>query len=206
MGWFPWFVQLSGVRGLVIGGGGVALRRVRSLLPYGPELTVVSPAFREELRAIPGLRLVERPWEAGDITEEYAFVVAASDSGQVNKRAALRCRELGIPVNVADDLQACTFLFPALVRRGALTAGISTGGASPAAAAYVRQALEDALPPELEEILDYLQARRAAWREAVPSPQGRRALHRALFAACMERGRPLTPEEERPILKMYQNM
>ena len=55
MAYFPFFVDLSGSRGLIVGGGAVALRKVQKLLPYGPELTVVAPELRREFEELEGL-------------------------------------------------------------------------------------------------------------------------------------------------------
>ena len=53
MAYFPFFVDLSGQRGLIVGGGTVALRKAEKLLPYGPELTVVAPEPIQALTALP---------------------------------------------------------------------------------------------------------------------------------------------------------
>ena len=60
----------------------------------------------------------------------HGFVIAATDDREVNRGIAALCRERGIPVNAVDDKEQCTFLFPALVKRGDLTVGVSTAGAS----------------------------------------------------------------------------
>ena len=69
------------------------------------------------------------------------MVIAATDDRETNHTVAALCREKNIPENVADDPAACTFLFPALVQQGEFSAGISTGGASPTAAAYFKDRL-----------------------------------------------------------------
>lgn len=133
MGYFPFFVQLQHVPGLIVGGGTVALRKAEKLLPYGPKLTVVAPDICPELAALPSLTLVRRPFRGEDVGR-MAFVIAASGDRALNHRVARLCREKGIPVNVVDDKEACSFLFPALVKRGELSVGISSAIAIPAAA------------------------------------------------------------------------
>lgn len=44
------FVDLEGRHALVVGGGKIAARRIRTLLEFGCEITVVSPEVCEELR------------------------------------------------------------------------------------------------------------------------------------------------------------
>ena len=67
MACFPFFVDLKGVPGLVIGGGRVALGKVERLLPFGPRLTVTAPAILPELEAVPGLTLRRRPFREEDL-------------------------------------------------------------------------------------------------------------------------------------------
>ena len=67
MAYFPFFVDLEGKRGLVVGGGTVALRKVEKLLPYGPRLTVVALEFRPEFRELQGVELLRRPFEQTDL-------------------------------------------------------------------------------------------------------------------------------------------
>ena len=138
MAYFPMFVELEGRPCLIVGGGAVALRKARKLLPYGPCLTVVAQSFVPELEALEGAALCRRAFRPRDV-EGQALVVAATGDGALNREIAALCRARRIPVNAVDDKDNCTFLFPALVRRGPLSIGISTGGASPTAAVYVKE-------------------------------------------------------------------
>ena len=95
-----------------------------------------------------------------------------------------------------------SYLFPAVVRRGRLSVGISTGGASPAAAAYVRRTLEGQLPASLEPILDWLEDQREVGKDALPPSQRRRWFSR-LLSAALEAGRPLTSWETESLLRQF---
>ena len=196
MAYFPMFVELEGRPCLIVGGGAVALRKARRLLPYGPCLTVVAQSFVPELEALEGAVLCSRAFRPRDV-EGQALVVAATGDGALNREIAALCRARRIPVNAVDDKDNCTFLFPALVRRGPLSIGISTGGASPTAAVYVKEKIEAALPggDGWNGILEYLSARRAPVRASVPDETSRARLFAALFDACMEKGRPLEQAE-----------
>ncbi|WP_298024136.1 bifunctional precorrin-2 dehydrogenase/sirohydrochlorin ferrochelatase [uncultured Dysosmobacter sp.] len=190
MGYFPFFVELSEKQGLIVGGGTVALRKVQKLLPYGPRLAVAAPELHGELRTICGLELRERPFVPEDL-EGCDFVIAATDDHALNHRIAALCRERGILVNVADCKEDCTFLFPALVKRGDLSVGISTSGAGPTAAIYFKERIADLLPERLEEILAYLEAARETVKDQIPEESRRRQLLRELFDECMRAGGPL---------------
>lgn len=204
MAYFPLFVELEGRPCLIVGGGRVALRKAQGLLPYGARVTAVAPAFAPEWEALSGanVTLARRAFSPRDV-EGQTLVIAATDDAAQNGAVAARCADARIPVNVVDDPARCTFLFPALVRRGALSVGISTGGASPTAAARARERVAAALPEDepWEPILDFLAARRAAVKARVPDGAARAKIFAALFDACMARGRPLTDEEFQRVLR-----
>lgn len=202
MAYFPFFVDLDGKRGLIVGGGTVALRKVEKLLPYGPRLTVVAAEVRDQFFGIPGVTILRTPFTE-ELLEEADFVIAATDDKGLNHRVAHLCRERNIPVNVVDDREACTFLFPALVKRGDLSVGISTGGTSPTAAIYLKNRIRDLLPQGFERILAFLDTVREEVRETVPVETERSQFFARLFEACMEKGEPLSPEELRTMLDNF---
>lgn len=193
MAYFPFFVDLEGRRGLIIGGGRVALRKVEKLLSYGPALTVVAPEPVPELAALP-VELVRRAFQTEDL-DRADFVIAATDDQGENHRISALCQERKLPVNVVDDKAACSFLFPALVRRGNLSVGISTGGSSPTAAVWLKEQIEGLLPEQTEEILTWLEEQRPVLKKRLPDQRERAACFARLFAACLALGRPLTEEE-----------
>lgn len=200
MAWFPIFTELSGREGLIVGGGTVALRKIEKLLPFGPKLTVVAPEIQSRIREIPGLKLQERPFAPEDVLGGLAFVIAATDKGDENHAIAALCRERNIPVNVVDDPKACTFLFPALVRRGKLTVGISTAGASPTAAVRLKEQIGDLLPEEYDKILDFLEEKRPEVKRCVPEENHAKTMKR-LCDECLKQNGPLTEETFNRILK-----
>ena len=193
MGYFPFFVDITGQEGLIVGGGQVALRKVQKLLPFQPNLTVAAPEILPEIAQLPAVTALYQPF-APALLEGKAFVIAATNDAALNRSIAAACQARKILVNVADDRDACTFLFPALVQQGPLTVGISTGGASPHGAVYVKQRLVDLLPENFGEILEQLAALRPLVQARIS--QARRSdFFAVLFSACMEHRRPLTEDE-----------
>lgn len=197
MSYFPFFMEMEGRPGLIVGGGVVACRKVEKLLPYGPRLTVVAPEIAPEIAAVNGLTLLRRPFRPEDL-EGMAFVISAAPP--VNRQVAELCHERHLPVNVVDDRELCSFLFPALVKRGSLSVGISTGGASPTAAIYLKEQIAALLPKNFEELLAFLDSLRPALKAEIPEEARRSKAFSRLFRSCMAAERPLTSQEVRTIL------
>lgn len=193
MAYFPFFMDVSKGDGLIVGGGTVALRKIEKLLPYAPRLTVCAPSPLPEIEAIPELVLLRRPF-APSMVEGKLFVISATDDTRLNSEISALCRARNIPVNAVDDRENCTFLFPALVKRGSLSVGISTGGASPIAAVYWKNRIAELVPEDAGALPDYLGGLRETVKAAVPDEKKRAAVFAALFDRCAEEGWPL-PEE-----------
>lgn len=195
MAYFPFFVELEGRSGLIIGGGRTALGKVRRLLDYGPRLTVVSPDILPELEILPDVTVLRKTFDAGDLDENPAFAIAATNLPQVNREVAALCRERHIPVNVVDTPEECSFLFPSLIRNGPLSIGISTSGTSPNAAIFLKNTISEALPGFIGEILAWLGESREQIQSRVTSEKLRKAVFRHLFEESLCLGRPMTQEE-----------
>lgn len=208
MGHFPFFMEIAGKKGVIVGGGKVAARKVEKLLPFGPALTVVAPRIEAEIRmqekllrqdAAASLFLEERAFRMEDLTGAD-FVIAATDDEELNGRIAAHCEAAHIPVNVVDDREKCTFFFPALVKKGALTVGISTDGQSPLAAAWARREISEALPEWLGDVIDLMGQIRPAVMEQAPDESARKEILERLFLYCMEKEGKVTAEEVLGIL------
>ncbi len=167
MGYLPIFLEVSGRCCVVIGGGEIAERKARSLLEAGADVTVVSPALTAGLTALAvrgAIRHFARVYEPGDL--EGAFLAfEASGDPDAERAAVSEARRCGVLINVADVPQLCSFIAPAVIKRGALQITVSTGGTSPALARNIREELEGRFGAEYESILDLLAAARR-WLQA----------------------------------------
>ena len=199
MGYFPFFVDLSDREGLIVGGGAIALRKIEKLLPYGPRLTVAAPLFQSEIEAIKDISLLKTPFSEDMLDGKY-FVLAATDDKELNHRIWELCKAKNILVNVVDDKEVCTFLFPSLVKKGKLTVGISTEGASPSAAIYIKEHLNQWIPQFFDEILDFLEKSRPQVRKGISEEKERAKFLVALFRQCMKEERALTDKEFKDLL------
>ncbi len=162
MAYIPIFLDVTGRECVVVGGGEVAARKVESLVEAGARVTVVSPRLSPALAAIVAngsVTHIARDYQPGDM-RGCVVGYAATDDPKLHREVVAEGRALGIPVNIVDVPELCTFIAPAVVKRGDLQIAISTGGASPAFAARLRRNLEDQFGTEYALTLEVLRAAR----------------------------------------------
>ena len=155
MGYYPIVMDLTGQKCLVVGGGEVALRKAQSLTEAGARVTVIAPEIFPAIEALENVRVEKRPWQQGD-TFGHALVIAATDDAALNAAVSDEARGKGIPVNVVDDPELCSFIVPACVRRGDLLIAITTSGKSPALSKRIRAELEKTYGLEYTEFVELL--------------------------------------------------
>lgn len=188
MKYYPLFMDLSGRKCLVVGAGAVAARKARSLLECGARVTVVGEQPVAAFRALErrGVVVVRRSFRARDVGRQ-ALVIAATDDRAVNAAVAAAARRRDIPVNAVDDPPNCTFIVPAVVRRGDLTVAVSTGGKSPAAARLVKEKIASLLGKEYAGLVCLLGSYRGRMKDQVPGQECRaRAWKRMLDGGVLE--------------------
>ena len=167
---YPVNLAVQGRPCLVVGGGPVARRKAEGLLACGAAVTVVAPDVDEELAALP-VTVERRPYRAGDASR-YRLVIAATDDGTANAAVAADAEAAGVWVNAADDIERSSFTLPSVGRRGPIVVAVSTGGESPAFAAWLRRRIEAELGGEYEVLLRLLSEARDTIRAAGRSTEG----------------------------------
>lgn len=148
MDFLPIFMNVKGENCLVIGGGKIASRKVFMLLRAGATVSVVSPELCQDLtiRKNDGeINHIERPFEDNDL-QNCKIVIAATDNAAVNSHVSELAKSKGIPVNVVDAPELCSFIVPSIIDRNPVQIAISTGGASPVLARLLRSRLETFIP------------------------------------------------------------
>lgn len=133
---YPVFLDLQGVSVLLVGGGTIATRKAAGLAEAGAVITVVAPEINAELRTL-AASVEQRAYRNGE-AGNFQLVLTATDDATVNAQVSSDAKAAGVWVNSADDPQNCSFILPAVARRGLVTMAISTGGASPALASRLR--------------------------------------------------------------------
>lgn len=156
---FPVNLNLVGRPVLVVGGGRIAHRKVQQLLAAGGNVTVIAPDVIDELAGLP-VTIERRRYEPGD-AGAFRLVITATGDTAVDQLIYDECEEVGVWVNSADDPDRCAFTLPATLRRGSLMITVSTGGASPALASWMRSHLEMAITEEYADVVSRLALERA---------------------------------------------
>lgn len=182
--YYPVCLDLTGRVCVVVGGGRVATRKVRSLLACGAKVIVVSPSLTPRLAKLAAEgRIDYRPQPFRSTALEGAWlVVAATDDRRVNAAVAAAGRRRGLLVNVVDAPASGNFIVPAVVRRGPLVISVCTGGASPLLAKYLRRELAARYGPEYAAVLRRLVRLRRRLQKRIKSARQRQAVLRRLLA------------------------
>jgi uroporphyrin-III C-methyltransferase/precorrin-2 dehydrogenase/sirohydrochlorin ferrochelatase len=141
---YPVMLAVHKQRCLLVGGGGVALRKLDGLLAHGARVTVVAPEpipAVEHLAETGRIVLERRPYADGEAAD-HSLVIAATDDREVNRRVYADAERAGVWVNVVDDPPLCTFHLPARVQRGTLQLAIASEGVAPFAVRRLRKLFE----------------------------------------------------------------
>lgn len=148
MDFLPIFMNVNGENCLVIGGGKIASRKVFMLIRAGAAVTVVSPELCQELtvrKESNEITHIARDFEDQDLGASK-IVIAATNDKVVNSHISVLAKSKGIPVNVVDAPELCSFIVPSIIDRNPVQIAISTGGASPVLARLLRSRLETFIP------------------------------------------------------------
>lgn len=160
---FPVFVKLEELDTLLVGGGNVGLEKLQALLKSSPRarITVVATSISDAIKTIaqrnPTVVLIERPFTAGDLDNKDLVMLATDDPG-LHAQIRELARERRLLINVADTPALCDFYLGSVVTKGNLKIGISTNGKSPTIAKRIREYLEEAIPDDIDELLNKMQS------------------------------------------------
>lgn len=145
--YFPLFVDLENKPVVVVGGGKIATRRVKTLLKFTRQIHVIAPECTPELAELGELgqiRLSRRYCRREDLAYAYMVLSATSDR-KVDDDIYRICKEEGIYVNIASDKEKCDFHFPGVITQDEMTIGINASGLDHHKARLVREAIEKCL-------------------------------------------------------------
>jgi uroporphyrin-III C-methyltransferase / precorrin-2 dehydrogenase / sirohydrochlorin ferrochelatase len=176
MDYLPVFLRLEGKPVVVVGGGEVAARKVQWLLRAGARVRLIAPQVNAALaQRAAAAELAHRAGEfaTADLRGAVAVVAATADRG-VNAAVSAAAQLLGIPVNVVDDPELSSFIFPAIIDRSPLIVAVSSAGHAPVLARGVREQIEALLPARLGALARFMGRHRKGVQRALAAG-GRRA-------------------------------
>lgn len=159
MPFFPAFIDLKDKKVLIVGGGKVATRKVKSILNFTKNVKIVSPKITAELKSLienENLKWVKRKFKNTDL-KGIDLVIVAVDDLKLQKRIFKICEKRKILCNSVDSIEYCNFIFPSLIIKGDLVIGISTSGKVPALSRALREKIEKCIPENVDKILEKLE-------------------------------------------------
>lgn len=169
---------------VVVGAGVVAARKVHRLLECGALVSVISPTITPGIKRLAAKKKISfknKAVELKDLSGAY-LVIAATQDRKINSLVSAYCRKKGILINAVDYPKECTFILPAVVRRGSLTISISTDGISPALAKKIRKDLEKEFGVEYAKLLRILKEIRPQAIKRIKGGRARKDFFQKLFA------------------------
>jgi len=162
MAYFPAFLKLDNKKILIVGGGNIAYEKLDHLLDFTKDIHVIAEEYSDEmLQRIKNenLEYEKRIYKEGDINE-FAIVIVAVDSIELQAEIFQESKKYNCLCNAVDSVDYCDFIFPSYIKKGDLTIAVSTSGASPAMAKYLRQYLQKMIPNTISEFLQEMKALR----------------------------------------------
>lgn len=158
---FPVFLKLEKLNTLIVGGGNVALEKLRAVISNSPDanIEVVAKEFNAEAKEFLEeyeISHAQKAFDAGDLDDIDLVIVSVNDRS-VSAEIQKICAERNILVNVADTPDICDFYLSSVVQKGNLKLAISTNGKSPTIAKRIKEVLNDAFPYEIDDVLNNME-------------------------------------------------
>ena len=183
MRYYPINLDIHDRNCLVVGGGGVGTRKVKTLLDCGARVTLVSPKVSPQLRDLAAsgdIILKVRSYQSDDLSNMF-LVIGATDDEKLNKQISSDADRLNTLCNIADRPEVCNFILPSIVHRDDLVITISTSGQSPAMAKKLRKSLENQFGKEYGTLLRLMGAIRKKLLQQAHEPEAHKPLFEQLI-------------------------
>lgn len=183
MGYFPFYIDIENKKCIIVGGGKIALQKLRKIILFNPDITVIAPNICDEIKKI-GVKTECRKFIDKDIKNAF-MVISATDDEKLNAHIFELCRAENILVNTVDDKEKCGFIFPSIIKKEDVTIGITTSAKSPLYAKYLRQQIEDVLDGINPKIIDILSKYRPIIKAKINSECLRKRANEKILDLCI---------------------
>lgn len=183
MDYLPLFHNLRGRPCLLVGGGQIALRKLRLLVDAGAVVTVLAPDICQDIQQLSknaNIQLLKSEYAAKHLSNKV-LVIAATNDASTNAGVSEDARRQNVPVNVVDDPAHSTVIFPSIVDRSPIQIAISSGGHAPVLARLLRSKLEGELPHGLGALGNLAMRYRQAVKDKLSSGTARKAFWERVF-------------------------
>ena len=189
MKYFPVYLDLENQPVLMVGDGESALQKIRLLIKTTAKIFLIGETVHPEIKSLMSRSRVT--WLRRDFREDdvlgKALVYAATDDQVLNQKVAAAARKHGVPVNVVDVPELCSFITPAIVDRSPVIIAIGTEGAAPILAREIKAKLEALLPKNYGALARYAQSLRDRIAAEVQDGSFRRKIWEKLLAGRFRR-------------------
>ncbi len=183
MDYFPVFVKLKDQECLVVGAGEIAARKIELLARANANITVLAEQFSPQVKSLQDayqLTFIQKRFATVDLSH-YRLVVSATNDKETNILVAKAANEQNVLVNVVDDPELCSFIFPAIIDRSPIIAAVSSGGAAPVLARLLRAKIETIIPPAYGHLAKLAEKFRADVKAHIKVPAQRRIFWENVF-------------------------
>ncbi|PTI42003.1 NAD(P)-binding protein [Staphylococcus casei] len=157
MPFMPLMIDISKKHIVVVGGGRVAERRIKTLMTYSKDIHVISPTVTEQLQQLieySDIKWSEKTFEVKDV--EYADLIVVATNDDATNQRVLQSKPSHAMINMASEAMAGDVIFPSIFQRGRLTISISTNGASPGLTAQLLEEFNQRFDLDYETYVDFL--------------------------------------------------
>lgn len=165
MSYLPLFIETTGKKCLIVGGGKVASRKLIPILKAKMKVTLISPEVIEEIELNfhknKNLKIIKRKFKPEDIEDQF-LIIAATNEKTTNQKIAKLSKDNNILVNMTEDSLSGNTLIPSVVDRDPIKIAVSSGAASPILTRLVKTRLETVIPYSFSKLADIMMEYRDA--------------------------------------------
>lgn len=164
MAYFPAYIQFENKKILIVGGGKIAYEKLKRLLDFSQNITIIADGYYKKTALLAdkyNLNILKRTYQDDDI-KNCDIVVVAVDDISLQAKIYKQTRDTRVLCNAVDSAKFCDFIFPSYIKQGDLTISVSTSGASPSVAKYLRKHIQTLIPKDLNLFLSKMKTLRAS--------------------------------------------